>query len=268
MAQTLVGLFDDITDAQTAQQALVNSGLAPTDVTLEATQPGAGDAGTGRSGRGLLDRLTGGGVQDTHAHLYAEGVRRGGALLTVSVPDGQTASVTDILNRSNAVNIEERGQHYQQTGFTAYDETAAPYNADQISQERDRVRLHAEQLRANKQSVQAGEVTIRKDVVSETKSIDVPVTHEEVVIERHAVNQPATAGEADFRDQTISVPVSAEQVTVNKTAVVTEEINVGKRQVQETQHVTDTVRHEEARLENPQNVEVRDSTTTDKTGNR
>jgi len=267
MSQTLVGLFDDITDAQTAQQALVNSGLPPTDVTLDVTQPSAGDVGTGRSGRGVLDRLTGGGIHDAHAHLYAEGVRRGGALLTVTVPDGQTSSVTDILNRHNAVNIEERGQHYQQTGFTAYDENAAPYNADQIAQERQRVQLHAEQLQANKTQVQAGEVAIHKNVVTETRSLDVPVTHEEVVVERHAVNQPVGVGEADFRDQTINVPVSAEQVTVNKTAVVTEEISVGKRQVQETQHVTDTVRHEEARLENPQNVDVvdRDNTTTNTT---
>lgn len=263
MSQTLVGLFDDATQAQTAQQALVNSGIPPTDVNLHATLPGAGEAGTGRSGGGLLDTLQGHGLGDPHAGFYAEGVRRGGALLTVTFADGDAGTVRDILNRNGAVDIEERGQHYQQTGFTAYDENAAPYNAEQIAQERDRVRLYAEQLSARKTQVQAGEVTIRKDVVTETKSIDVPVTHEEVIIERHAVNQPATAGEADFRDQTISVPVSAEQVTVNKTAVVTEEINVGKRAVTETQRVSDTVRHEEARLENPQNVEVldRDKTT-------
>ena len=117
-----------------------------------------------------------------------------------------------------------------------------------------RIRLYAEQLSARKQTVQAGEVTLRKEVITEEKSLDVPVTHEEVVIERHAVNRVAT--DADFRDETISVPLMAEQVTVNKTAVITGEVSIGKRQVTETEHLSDTVRHEELRVEKAGDVEI------------
>lgn len=45
---------------------------------------------------------------------------------------------------------------------------------------------------------------------------------------------------------------------MQKTPVVTDEISLGKRQVTETKHVTDTIRHEEAHIENPQNVDVLD----------
>ncbi len=118
-----------------------------------------------------------------------------------------------------------------------------------------RIKLYAEELSARKQNVQAGEVTLRKEVISETKSIDVPVTREEVVIERHAVgNRPAVG--ATFQDETISVPVMEEQVSVSKDAVVTGEVSVGKRQVTETQHLSDTVRHEELRVEKTGAVNV------------
>jgi uncharacterized protein (TIGR02271 family) len=47
----------------------------------------------------------------------------------------------------------------------------------------------------------------------------------------------------------IRVPLIEEQVHVEKTPVVTEEIHIGKREVQETRHVSDTVRHEELRTD-------------------
>ncbi len=119
------------------------------------------------------------------------------------------------------------------------------------------VELHEEVLSAHTNRVQAGEVTLRKEVVTETKSIDVPVTREEVVIERHAASGTATAGSFDNQtDEVIRVPVMEEQVMVEKTPIVTEEISLGKREVTETQHVTDTVRREEAYIENPSNVDV------------
>lgn len=120
-----------------------------------------------------------------------------------------------------------------------------------------RIKLHAEELSARKQTVQAGEVTLRKDVISETKSIDVPVTHEEVVIERHAVSGQTAAG-ATFQDETISVPVTAEQVSVSKDTFVTGEVSIGKREVTETEHLSGTVRHEELRVEKTGEVGVTD----------
>src|SRR5438309_214909 len=84
----------------------------------------------------------------------------------------------------------------------------------------------------------------RGEVSTEQKNLDVPASHEEVVIERHPVTgQPAEAPIGN--EETINVPVMKEQVTVEKQSVVREEIGLGKRQMQETQQVTDTVRKEE-----------------------
>jgi uncharacterized protein (TIGR02271 family) len=118
-----------------------------------------------------------------------------------------------------------------------------------------RMQLREEQLQVYKQPVETGQVGLRKEVVSEQQSVDVPVTHEEVYIERRpGSGQPSDApiGEGE----TYRVPVREEQVGVNKQQVVREEVALGKRQVQDTQHVTDTVRREEARVERQGDVNI------------
>jgi uncharacterized protein (TIGR02271 family) len=123
------------------------------------------------------------------------------------------------------------------------------------------LQLREEELIARKRSVEAGAVNLRTEVVSEQRTLDVPVTHEEVVIERHAVDRRPSDRPIGETSETISVPVHEEQVTVDKQAVVYEEVNVGKRDVQETQHVSETVRREEAVIDEKGDVTVEGDTT-------
>jgi uncharacterized protein (TIGR02271 family) len=106
--------------------------------------------------------------------------------------------------------------------------------------------LREEELRARKHSVQTGQVEVAKEIVSEQRTIDVPVTHEEVTIERRPVDHQPSEIPIDGTDATISIPVREEQVIADKRAVVYEEVNVGKRAVQETERVSETVRREQA----------------------
>lgn len=118
------------------------------------------------------------------------------------------------------------------------------------------VRLNEERLQATKRPVEAGEVGIRKEVVTEQQTIDVPVTREEVVIERRPVSgEPASQ---EIREgEEIRIPVREEEVDVQKRTVAREEVRLGKRQVQETERVSDTVRREEAHVETEGDVDVR-----------
>lgn len=121
------------------------------------------------------------------------------------------------------------------------------------------MQLHEEKLNVHKQPVETGEVRVRKEVVTEHKTIDVPVQREEVVIERHAVcSQPASSADIRSGDE-IRIPVKEEQVRVDKQAVVTEEVKVGKRQVQDTEHVSGTVRKEKVHVEHEGDVNVKGS---------
>jgi uncharacterized protein (TIGR02271 family) len=110
-----------------------------------------------------------------------------------------------------------------------------------------------EDLEAHKTQRQAGEVIVTKDVVEETKTIEVPVRREEVHVERRPVTDvtatATTEGAFIQEGQTIRVPVMAEDVEVRKVARPVEEIEVTKSATQETREVSDTVRREEFNIE-------------------
>jgi uncharacterized protein (TIGR02271 family) len=106
------------------------------------------------------------------------------------------------------------------------------------------VQLREEELAARKQQVESGRVSLGKEVVEEEQTLAVPVTHEEVIIERHAVNRHPSDEPIEPSSEVLRVPVLEEQVSVDKEAVVYEEVTVDKRAVQETQRVSDTVRKE------------------------
>ena len=110
------------------------------------------------------------------------------------------------------------------------------------------MRLREEELDVSKHRVQTGEVALHKDIVEETQTVDVPVMHEEVVVERRAVNA-APSDEPIGEEETIRIPVSEERVDVAKNTIVTGVVGLRKRAVQETAQVTETVRKERAHVE-------------------
>jgi hypothetical protein len=75
---------------------------------------------------GLVAALTDAGVPEDEAHVYSEGVRRGGTLLTVRVDDARVASVEAALNRYRPTDIRSRRQEYRNAGWTRFDPNAPP----------------------------------------------------------------------------------------------------------------------------------------------
>ena len=84
---------------------------------------------------GLIGALTQSGVSEEEANVYAEGVRRGGTLVTARVPDAERARVEAILDRAS-VNLRERAAFYQQSGWSRFDPAAPAYTEEQIRNER------------------------------------------------------------------------------------------------------------------------------------
>lgn len=115
--------------------------------------------------------------------------------------------------------------------------------------EEERLRLHEERLNVDKERVQAGEVNVEKHVIEDEQTVEVPVTREEVYIERRAVQDETAAGEVFDDGDHIHIPIMEERVEVTKRPVVSEEIIVGKREVQDTQTVSETLRREEADID-------------------
>ena len=107
---------------------------------LAATAAGAaaGALAGGATG-GLIGALTDSGVPAEDAHVYAEGVRRGGTLVTARVTEGaEEDTARSILQSSNRVDVGERRAAYADGGWTAFDETADPFSPEEIEEQRRR----------------------------------------------------------------------------------------------------------------------------------
>jgi hypothetical protein len=108
---------------------------------LVATGVGAAaGAAVGGAAGGLVGSLTGAGVPERDAHFYAEGVRRGGTLVTARVEDARASRCREILQRYKSVDPAVRGAAYREGGWSSFDEKAPVYTADQIAAERGRYR--------------------------------------------------------------------------------------------------------------------------------
>ena len=116
-----------------------------------------------------------------------------------------------------------------------------------------RVQRSEEELRAGVREREAGRVNVRKSVKTERELVQVPKRREEVDIERLPVEDEAkeTSGatEADIGEDEVSVPVTEEEVVVEKRAVAKEEVRLRKDVVEDTEVVEEDVRREEVEVE-------------------
>ncbi|MBT2655438.1 YsnF/AvaK domain-containing protein [Bacillus sp. ISL-18] len=158
-------------------------------------------------------------------------------------------------NQNNQSNSSNQGNATSSTSQNSQQNSQDGQQNSQNGQNDGTLQLHKEELDITKNSVDAGDVVISKDVVEEQKTVDVPVMHEEVVITRTPMNNERSDS-SSISQETITIPVSQEQVEVNKYAVTTEEISASKRQVEETQQVQETLKREEAHVDTTGNVNV------------
>jgi hypothetical protein len=107
---------------------------------LAATAVGAA---AGAATGGIVGALTEAGVSAEDAHSYAEGVRRGGTLVSARVADTDRSRLDSILNES-AVNLRDRSAAWQKAGWKSFDPASEPYGAEAVRKER---RLHSDALR-------------------------------------------------------------------------------------------------------------------------
>jgi len=95
-------------------------------------------AAVGAATGGIIGSLTGAGVPEDDAHVYAEGVRRGGSLVTARVADARESEAQAILHRHKSVDVTARRNVYREEGWSRFDPTAPAFTADQVAKERAR----------------------------------------------------------------------------------------------------------------------------------
>lgn len=223
------------------------------------------NAAAGAGIAGLIGALVGAGIPEEEAQYYNEEFEAGRTIVTVDA-NGRASEATDIMRRYGAYDMSSRNEAMTSaageacattTGTAARREGTARTGS---GREGDTIELKEERLRAEKQPVDTGHVTVRKDVHTETKTLEVPVRKEEVVIERtpvHGATSGQCATEGIREGEELRIPVREERVNVSKDTVVTEEVKVGKRSVQDTEKISGQVRKEELKVEKSGNVNVK-----------
>lgn len=128
---------------------------------------------------------------------------------------------------------------------------ARAIDADDSLTEEEKIQLHEERVRVDKENVQAGEVKVNKHVETDRQEFDVPVEREEVVIERRDVDGAPTKGSFSDTDDVdeVRIPVNEERVNVTKDNVVDEEVVIKKEKHQDVEHVSEDVKREEVDVE-------------------
>ena len=263
--RTTIGVFDEPALANNAIAALQQAGFRDEQIQTPGHHAAGGFlaglkslfTGEDASTESVAADLTGMGISNDEARYYENQYQVGHTLVAVRA-GGREQEAMDIL-RANGASMYRAGQGNVGTSKSARATSSSAgqhTHGSEVDAPR-RMELREEQLNVNKQRVQAGEVDLRKEVVSEQQTINVPVTHEEVYIERHAVTDGVIDNSRPIGEgETIVVPLAEERVNVRKETFVTGEVSIGKRAVESTQRVSDTVRREELNIEQEGNAPI------------
>jgi uncharacterized protein (TIGR02271 family) len=310
MQHTLVAVFDNRADAQSAMNELLASGFSSQEVRMSEEAGGTSGAGAmsptstmgTTSTTGTTDTSAdegfGSGIKHFFADLfgsdhdepqrkYSEAVSRGSHVLTVTtatLPEVERAA--DLIERFGPIDIDEKASQWggasttgamaggamssgamgsgtggqqqaallsQQSsqGSMASQQGSAMGGSQQLATgETAAIPVIEEQLQVGKREVQRGGVRVYQRLVETPVTETVNLREEHVNVERRPVDQPAsTADLAAFQEKSIELRETGEEVVVQKTARVVEEVVIGKEVTQTQQQVNDTVRHTEVDIE-------------------
>lgn len=265
MVHTLIGVYENYSQAQGALDALVASGFDRSDLELSPAESSAearqATLSTASSAEGTEERSFGSGVRNffnhmfggsdeyrEHADVYSEAIRRGHYLLTVHADDEtESAQATQVMNRFSPVNIDERAAQWKSRGWSSYDETAPLMSDAEIEEEH---RYYATGTAVPEASAATTGITTTGDADrTVAASSAAALADEQAAREREAATR-TTATEAEVQRRERTVSGATEGATI---PVIQEELQVGKRLVDRGgvrvyQHVRETPVDESVRL--------------------
>lgn len=259
----ILGIFTDAEPARRAIDALHDAGFSDEQITvishkveLAGTTTGGfqgflSSLGMASDTTNVKQSLMNVGLTEDQSERIEHQIGDDGAVIAVH-PGDRREEALDILNRFATVGVpgamEERADIERHPGV-------------ETEEGRREIELHGEKLEVEKESEQVGEVIARKEVVTEQRTIEVPIRREEVVIERHPVpegRQEVAPGDVEIREgEEIRIPVTEERVEVEKRPVVREEVTIGKRATEEEEQIQETLRKEKLRVEQEGQADVR-----------
>jgi uncharacterized protein (TIGR02271 family) len=245
-------VFENSDTARGAREALIGTGIDNSKMEL-------------LDSRGELDSwaaIKRHAVPDEDSHLYAEGLRRGHAILVIEAAAGEHDRVMQVLVRFNPIDIDDHAKQWRNTGWSGVHpgkaewdvrrqaSTTAAHAASSTGTEEQVIPVYEEELKVGKRVVDQGHVRVRVYTVERPAQEGVSLREERVAVERRPVDRPASTmpGEA-FQERTVDVTTHSEEPVITRDARVKEEIVVRKEADQHTETVRDNVRRTEVEVE-------------------
>jgi uncharacterized protein (TIGR02271 family) len=185
------------------------------------------------------------------------------------IPKNMVESYDGSVLRFNISKEQAKSRFMRDSPSTANDYSSSSKNMDVTAEEEQdksnvsqdtsaRVPVMEERLNVSKEESTA-DATVTKEPVTETKTIEIPVTHEEITIEKRPPRDrkyTSISSENPVESKTeIKIPLKKEEVEVIKQPYVKEEVVVKKNPVTKTQQVTEQVRSEKVNIADDKNIE-------------
>ena len=288
-SRTLAAFFDTKGAAETAIADLEALGIPKQHITMVAgaTTSSLGTTATTPQHEGFLQSLKDLFMPEEDQYSYAEGLRRGGYLVSIRSDEANYDRVLDILDRDGAVDMDERETTWRSEGWKGYQAGAVPMAAagmaatDTITRTAsvtapsqpilakgtaaqgsdEMIPVYEESIQVGKREVSHGRLRVRSYVVETAVNEQVSLRTENVSVDRRPVDRAVSATDAMFQDRVIEVEEFAEEAVVSKQARVVEEISLHKEARDRTETITDTVRRTEVEIEDGRGIVVGGSTT-------
>jgi stress response protein YsnF len=245
MTHTVVGLFEDRSDAQAAMNDLVAAGFIKENIDISNRQfaEGSSDTAYADKGEGIGDRIANFfnslfGDDETTASNYTNAASDAEAILTVHPDSDERARLAqEIMDRNDAIDVDEHGAKYADHNLTG---TAANRNTTDTTA---KIPVVEEKLNVGKRQVESGGARIRSRVIEKPVEENVRLREEHVVVNRRPVDREVTEGDLkNFQPGEMEITERAEVPVVGKQARVVEEVEVGKNVTEREETVRDTVR--------------------------
>ncbi|MCK9620275.1 MAG: YsnF/AvaK domain-containing protein [Methylobacter sp.] len=233
MKQTVIGMFDDVADAQDAVQQLLDNGFSRASVDVSTQKSNQSN----ESFSNFFSSLFG----QEKSSSYAEAARQCDAIVTVHAESEDEAwRAGEILDEAGALDVDEQAEQY---GADMSDRERA---VAESGREETTIPIIEEQLNVGKKEVERGRAKLRSRIVERPVEESLRLREEHVHVERMPVDRPATEADlASFKEGEVELTEHTEIPVVSKESRVVEEVRVGKEVKERKETVRDTVRKTE-----------------------
>jgi len=252
MSHTVIGVFDNQSEAQAAIAQLMSNGFTRELIDISSQQSASATSSYGGATADRSNDSVGEKVGNFFSSMFNDKddasrysqVAQRGTTVTVHARSSEEATrAADILDRSGAVDLDEKAGQY---GYGANAARSTTDNATSGS-----LPVIEEELEVGKRVVETGGVRLRSRVIERPVEEHIRLREEHVHVERNPVNRDATAADFNnFKEGTIELTEHAEVPVVGKEARVVEEVRLETEVEERNEVVRDTVRSTEVDVEN------------------